>query len=55
MKRGWFECLMVAREDGMPFDEAIAELEATPGRRPCAPGTKRWRARWRRPRLPRPQ
>ena len=29
--RGWFECLLVAREDGMPFEEVIAELERLPG------------------------
>ena len=28
--QAWFACLMVAREDGLSFDEAMAEIEKTP-------------------------
>ena len=29
--RGSFECLLVARDDAMPFEEALLQLEQTPG------------------------
>jgi hypothetical protein len=28
--QGWFACLMVAKEDGLSFDEAMAQIKGTP-------------------------
>ena len=38
--QGWFGCLLLAKEDGLSFDEAMTEIEKTP----AAEAFRNWHA-----------